>query len=230
MSSLSPVHTIGDQLIEALRLQRDLDRKAACEQAINLLRQVEINEQEQMIDHYTFQFSGGMRQRAMIAMALACDPDVLIVDEPTTALDVTTQAEIMDLIKRLQQSRGMAVPLITHDLGLVAEVADHVAVMRFGQLVEQGTVEELFTRPKSPYARDLLGATLKLEAPAPTRASVRQQTRPVLSVRNLNKSFGKVNWRGKMVHAVQDANLDLYPGDNLGVVGDVARAKPLLDG
>ena len=119
-----------------------------------------------MVDRYTFEFSGGMRQRAMIAMALAGNPDILIADEPTTALDVTTQAEILDLIKRLQVSRGMAMLLITHDLGIVAEVADEVAVMRFGKIVEQGPVDDIFHAPKSPYARELLASTLKLERPA----------------------------------------------------------------
>ena len=137
MSSLSPVHTIGSQIVEALRLHRRLNRAAARAQTIDLLRQVEIPDPDRMVDRYTFEFSGGMRQRAMIAMALACDPDILIADEPTTALDVTTQAEILDLIKRLQVGRGMALLLITHDMGVVAEVADEVAVMRFGRIVEQ---------------------------------------------------------------------------------------------
>src|SRR5688572_25942615 len=138
MSSLSPVHTIGSQIVEALRLHRRLGKKAAREAAIDLLRQVEIPHPDRMVDRYTFEFSGGMRQRAMIAMALACDPDILIADEPTTALDVTTQAEILDLIKRLQDSRGMAMLLITHDMGLVAEIADEVAVMHYGRIVERG--------------------------------------------------------------------------------------------
>jgi peptide/nickel transport system ATP-binding protein len=166
MSSLSPVRTIGAQIIETLRLHRSLDKRAARAECIELLRQVEIQSPETMVDRYTFEFSGGMRQRAMIAMALAGNPDILIADEPTTALDVTTQAEILDLIKRLQVSRGMAMLLITHDLGIVAEVADEVAVMRFGKIVEGGPVDEIFHAPQSAYARELLDATLKLERPA----------------------------------------------------------------
>ncbi|SPZ48752.1 Glutathione import ATP-binding protein GsiA [Agrobacterium tumefaciens] len=153
MSSLSPVHTIGSQIIEAVRLHRRVSKKQARERCIELLRQVEIPQPELMAGRYTFEFSGGMRQRAMIAMALACDPEVLIADEPTTALDVTTQAEILDLIKRLQVERGMAMLLITHDMGIVAEVADEVAVMRFGKIVEKGPVDEIFHASKHPYTR-----------------------------------------------------------------------------
>src|SRR6185295_8736866 len=126
---------------------------------VELLRQVEIPNPEAMVDRYTFEFSGGMRQRAMIAMALAGNPDILIADEPTTALDVTTQAEILDLIKRLQVSRGMAMLLITHDLGIVAEVADEVAVMRFGKIVELGPVDPIYHAAEHPYTRQLLAST-----------------------------------------------------------------------
>ncbi|HEY9010464.1 MAG TPA: ABC transporter ATP-binding protein, partial [Devosia sp.] len=163
MSSLSPVHTIGSQIVEALQLHRQMGKREARAQTIELLRQVEIPNSEAMIDRYTFEFSGGMRQRAMIAMALAANPDVLIADEPTTALDVTTQAEILDLIKRLQVSRGMAMLLITHDMGIVAEVADDVAVMRYGRIVESGPVDDIFHDARHPYTRRLLNATVKLE-------------------------------------------------------------------
>ena len=161
MSSLSPVHTIGAQIVEALQLHRKLDKKAARAETIELLRQVEIADPETMIDRYTFEFSGGMRQRAMIAMALACDPDILIADEPTTALDVTTQAEILDLIKRLQQTRGMAMLLITHDLGIVAETCQRVGVMYAGNLCEVADVQELFSNPRHPYTQALLAAVPK---------------------------------------------------------------------
>ena len=202
MSSLSPVRTIGAQIIEALRLHRKLDKRRRPAAAIELLRQVEIQNPEQMVDRYTFEFSGGMRQRAMIAMALAGNPDILIADEPTTALDVTTQAEILDLIKRLQVSRGMAMLLITHDLGIVAEVADEVAVMRFGKIVEQGPVDDIFHDPKSPYARELLASTLKLERPADgVRPASEALPEPVLSVRHLTKAFGAKTWTGKTKYA-----------------------------
>jgi len=235
MSSLSPVHTIGSQIIEALRLHRRMTKAEARAEAIELLRQVEIADPARMIDRYTFEFSGGMRQRAMIAMALAADPEVLIADEPTTALDVTTQAEILDLIKRLQVSRGMAMLLITHDMGVVAEVADEVAVMHFGRIVEQGPVDAIFHAARHPYTRQLLDATVKLEANprAATRAvPVAPGTQPILSVRNLTKHYGaQAGWFGKSsgaVRAVDDVSLDLFPGENLGIVGESGSGKTTL--
>lgn len=237
MSSLSPVHTIGSQITEALRLHRRVSSAEARRMAIELLAQVEIKDPDKMVDRYSFEFSGGMRQRAMIAMALACDPDILIADEPTTALDVTTQAEIMDLLRRLQSERKMALLLITHDLGLVAEVADEVAVMRFGCLIERGPVDAIFHDPKSPYTSALLGATLKLEhrhadvrqGEGPAAANVNE--RPVLRVRNLCKTFGTVNWLGKTTHAIKavdDATFDLFEGENLGIVGESGSGKSTL--
>ncbi|MEM7442671.1 MAG: ABC transporter ATP-binding protein [Pseudomonadota bacterium] len=232
MSSLSPVHTIGSQIAEALRLHRGLDKRAAMDEAVRLLEQVEIRAPEEMVKRYTFEFSGGMRQRAMIAMALACDPDVLIADEPTTALDVTTEAEIMDLIKRLQQQRGMALMLITHDLGLVAEVADEVAVMRFGRIVERGPVDAIFHDTHTAYGKRLLAATMLLENPAESRGKIDISGRdPILSIRGLCKRFEAKNWRGKVVHAldaVRGANFDLYPGENLGIVGESGSGKTTL--
>ncbi len=231
MSSLSPVRTIGAQIMESLRLHRNMDRRAARAETVRLLAQVEIANPEQMVDRYTFEFSGGMRQRAMIAMALAADPDILIADEPTTALDVTTQAEIMDLIARLQRERGMAMLLITHDLGLVAEVADDVAVMRYGRIVEQGTVDGIFHAPQAEYTRKLLGATLKLEKPAARPREAVDEAQPVLSVRGLSKGFGTTNWRGKQtfaIKAVDNADLDLMPGENLGIVGESGSGKTTL--
>ncbi len=232
MSSLSPVHTIGSQIVEALRLHRQMDKKAARAETIELLRQVEIASPEEMIDRYTFEFSGGMRQRAMIAMALACDPDILIADEPTTALDVTTQAEILDLIKRLQVSRGMAMLLITHDLGVVAEVADTVAVMRYGRIVEQGKVDEIFHNPKHPYSKQLLASTMRLERHAAQAASNVKTDDPVLSARNLTKVYGaSSSWfggKGFALKAVDNANIDLFRGENLGIVGESGSGKTTL--
>ncbi|WP_105429643.1 ABC transporter ATP-binding protein [Neorhizobium sp. T6_25] len=231
MSSLSPVHTIGSQITEAVRLHSNLDKRAARAKTVELLRQVEIPNPEQMADRYTFEFSGGMRQRAMIAMALAGNPDILIADEPTTALDVTTQAEILDLIKRLQVERGMAMLLITHDMGIVAEVADDVAVMRFGHIVERGPVDAIYHDAQHPYTRQLLASTVKLtrhiEGRVPAVAASSQPLRPILSVRNLGKTFG---WHGKTnsLRAVDDANFDLYPGENLGIVGESGSGKTTL--
>ncbi|TDX87731.1 peptide/nickel transport system ATP-binding protein [Neorhizobium sp. R1-B] len=227
MSSLSPVHTIGSQIIEAIRLHSALDAKAARERMIELLRQVEIAAPEKMADRYTFEYSGGMRQRAMIAMALAGNPDILIADEPTTALDVTTQAEILDLIKRLQVSRGMAMLLITHDMGVVAEVAEKVAVMRFGRLVEQGPVDQIYHQPVHPYTSQLLASTVKLTRHAEARPpAVTSGPEPVLSVRNLSKTFGSNG--PNAIKAVDDASFDLYPGENLGIVGESGSGKTTL--
>ncbi|MBP1843933.1 peptide/nickel transport system ATP-binding protein [Rhizobium petrolearium] len=230
MSSLSPVHTIGSQIVEAIRLHTNLDKKAARERMIDLLRQVEIPNPDKMADRYTFEFSGGMRQRAMIAMALAGDPDILIADEPTTALDVTTQAEILDLIKRLQVGRGMAMLLITHDMGLVAEVADEVAVMRFGRIVEHGTVDAIYHAAGHPYTRQLLASTVKLTRQAnvgkPAVMLSAEAPSPVLSVRNLGKTFGYAG--NNTLRAVDDANFDLYPGENLGIVGESGSGKTTL--
>jgi len=156
MTSFSPVHTIGAQLIEAVLLHSPVSRKAAREKGIEALRSVGIPKPERRIDEYSFELSGGLRQRAMIAVALSCDPRLLIADEPTTALDVTTQAQILDLLRKIQQERGMAIMLITHNLGVVAEMADDVVVMYLGKVVERGTVDEIFHDPKHPYTKALL--------------------------------------------------------------------------
>src|SRR5207302_487586 len=164
MTSLNPVFTVGQQIAEALRLHRDLSRKQARNSAIDAMREVSIPDPDLRVNDYPHQLSGGMRQRVMIAMALACDPKLLIADEPTTALDVTIQAQILELLDNLRKTRDLAVLLITHDLGVVAEVADRVAVMYTGKIVEQSPVEELFARPKHPYTEGLLRSVPKLTA------------------------------------------------------------------
>ena len=192
MSSLSLVHTIGNQIGEALRLHEQISKKEARKRTLDLLRRVEIPRPDRAIDRYPFEYSGGMRQRAMIAMALACNPGVLIADEPTTALDVTTQAEILDLIKELQQQFGMAVMFITHDMGVVAEIADDVVVMRHGKLVEQGPVERIFHGPQHVYTRMLLNAAIELDKPSPRRLAMRERRpsgAPILELRHLRKVF-----------------------------------------
>ncbi|MBE2184020.1 MAG: ABC transporter ATP-binding protein [Anaerolineae bacterium] len=162
MSSLSALHTIGDQITEVILLHMHTSKQEARQLAINALRKVGIPRPAEMIDAYSFQLSGGMRQRAMIAMALVCEPKLLIADEPTTALDVTTQANMLDLIRDLQRDMGMSVMFITHDLGVVAEIADDVAVMYLGTIIERGSVDEIFTDPKHPYTRALLRSIPKL--------------------------------------------------------------------
>ena len=164
MTSLNPVFTIGEQIAEALRLHRKLSRKQAREAAIEAMREVAIPDPGRRVSDYPHQLSGGMRQRVMIAMALACNPRLLIADEPTTALDVTIQAQILELLNELRTNRELAVLLITHDLGVVAEVADQVAVMYTGRIVEESDVNELFLRPKHPYTEGLLQSVPKLTA------------------------------------------------------------------
>jgi oligopeptide/dipeptide ABC transporter ATP-binding protein len=164
MTSLNPVFTVGEQIAEALRLHRKLSRKDARAAAAEAMREVSIPDPELRVNDYPHQLSGGMRQRVMIAMALACDPKVLIADEPTTALDVTIQAQILELLDNLRRTRDLAVLLITHDLGVVAEVADRVAVMYTGKIVEESPVDELFARPKHPYTEGLLRSVPKLTA------------------------------------------------------------------
>jgi peptide/nickel transport system ATP-binding protein len=159
MTSLNPVVTVGDQLIEAIRRHTDVSRRDAADRAVELLRQVRIPDAERRLDDYPHQMSGGMSQRVMIAMAIACGPKLLIADEPTTALDVTIQAQILELLKELQTNSDMGLIIITHDLGVVAEIADRVVVMYAGRKVEEAPVEGLFERPLHPYTRGLLGAT-----------------------------------------------------------------------
>jgi peptide/nickel transport system ATP-binding protein/oligopeptide transport system ATP-binding protein len=163
MSSLNPVYTVGDQIGEVLRLHRRMGRREARSETIRLLDEVGIAGAERRVDEYPHQLSGGMRQRVMIAMALSCAPELLVADEPTTALDVTIQAQILELVAELRRSRGMAVLLITHDLGVVAEVCDRVVVMYAGQVVERGTVDEIFREPRHPYTRGLLRSLPSLE-------------------------------------------------------------------
>ena len=148
MTSLNPTYTIGHQLMEAILLHTDRNKKQAWDRAVEMLKLVNVNEPEKRMKQYPFEFSGGMRQRVMIAMALACEPDILIADEPTTALDVTIQAQILELMKSLQEELGMAIIMITHDLGVVAQMCDEVIVMYAGSICEQGTADEIFYNPK----------------------------------------------------------------------------------
>ncbi len=164
MTSFSPVHTVGAQIVEAIRLHMPLSEKEARQRGIEMLRAVGIPKPERRIDEYAFELSGGLRQRAMIATALACDPRLLIADEPTTALDVTTQAQILDLLRNLQKQRGMAIMLITHNLGVVAEMCDQVVVMYLGRVVEEGPVDDIFHAPQHPYTQALLQSIPSIES------------------------------------------------------------------
>jgi len=164
MSSFSPVHSIGNQIVEAILLHQDVGRRGARDRAIDMLRRVGVSSPDQRVDQLAHQLSGGLRQRAMIAMALSCSPTLLIADEPTTALDVTTQTQILELMRQLQQEDWMAIMLITHDLGVIAEMATDVAVMYLGRVVEQAPVDAIFHAPKHPYTRALLRSIPRMRA------------------------------------------------------------------
>jgi ABC-type dipeptide/oligopeptide/nickel transport system ATPase component len=174
MTSLDPLYTVGNHIEEALSLHQGLRGKEARQRAVEALRDVGIPEPERRVDSYPHQLSGGMRQRVMIAIALSCHPDLLIADEPTTALDVTVQARVLDLMKDLRDRHGMAILLITHNMGLVAEMCDRVAVMHGGKIVEMASVNELFANPKHPYTRDLLLSIPTLDSPPKTKLATVQ--------------------------------------------------------
>jgi peptide/nickel transport system ATP-binding protein len=232
MTSLSPIHRIGWQIAEGLLAHRLMGKKEASARAVELLRQVEIPNPEEAAQRFPFEFSGGMRQRAMIAMALACNPKVLIADEPTTALDVTTQAEILRLIKRLQDENGLAVLFITHDMGVVAQIADDVLVMNHGQVVEQAPVEQLFAAPVHPYTIRLLEAAKKLGMAAPPARAEVTPGPVLLQVRDLSLIYpaqASLFRKAKPpMPALKGINFDLFEGENLGIVGESGSGKTTL--
>jgi oligopeptide/dipeptide ABC transporter ATP-binding protein len=183
ITSLNPVMRIGAQIVEQIHAHEQVPEAAARERAIELLERVGIPRARERVDSYPFEFSGGMRQRVMIAMALSCDPSVLIADEPTTALDVTIQAQILERIRELRDETGAAVILVTHDLGVVADVADRVAVMYAGRIVEQGTLDEIFYDPQHPYTWGLLGSITRIDRPRPERLPAIAGLPPSLALR-----------------------------------------------
>ncbi len=236
MAALSPVHTVGDQIKEVLCLvDPNITKEGAHARALELLHQVQMPEPETLINKYSFELSGGQRQRVVIAMAVASNPDILIADEPTTALDVTTQAEILDLFADLQRQFGMAILFITHDLGVVAQISDRVAVMEKGVLVECGEVRQIFENPQHPYTCKLMEATRALEKPSavkvPFDLSAQGVTSPILNLQSVSKVFekpAKMFQKKQFMTAVDDANLILYPGESLGIVGESGSGKSTL--
>lgn len=231
MTCLNPYMRIADQLIEVLLQHKKISKKDARIKSIAALIEVGILDAARRIDEFPHQFSGGMRQRVMIAMALLAEPEILIADEPTTALDVTVQAQILALIKGLQKSHNLAVIFITHDLGVAAQMADDVLVMEKGKLVEQGTTEEIFKTPTKEYTKRLLGAVLTTAKPVASEAKVNEQ--PLLNVKNLQ--VGYASYTGSLFNRVQrfsrgvdDVSINLFRGEILGLVGESGSGKSTL--
>jgi peptide/nickel transport system ATP-binding protein len=224
MTALNPVYTIGFQIVETLRTHFDMGPKEAHTRAIELITLVDIPDPEKSINKYPHQLSGGQRQRAMIAQALACDPGLLIADEPTTALDVTVQAEILDLMRNLKDKLSSAILLITHDMGVVADMADEILVMKDGITVERGTSEQIFANPTHPYTQSLLASVPKLGASKLRVLELAPNTAPVIKLENVTIEYPK---RGRMpaFTAVKNFNLEIYPGEIVGLVGESGSGK-----
>ncbi|MFT5742699.1 MAG: peptide/nickel transport system ATP-binding protein, partial [Paracoccaceae bacterium] len=226
LSALNPLMRVGAQIAEVFEAHGALTGSERRARALKLLDEVGIPDPEAAIRAYPFQLSGGQRQRVMIAMALALEPDILIADEPTTALDVTTQAQILKLIEDLRRARGMAVIFITHDFGVVADIADRVIVMKKGEIVENGTAHDVLLKPQHPYTRALIDAIPRLTHPHEIQEA---ELTPILTVEGLQKTFstGSGTFLGKrrVVKAVQDVSFELNVGETIGIVGESGSGK-----
>ncbi|MDO8336716.1 MAG: ABC transporter ATP-binding protein [Microcella sp.] len=231
MTALNPVYTIGFQIVETLRTHYDLTPAAAKERAIELLEKVEMPDPQTAFNKYPHQLSGGQRQRAMIAQSISCDPVLLIADEPTTALDVTVQAEILELLRSLRTRLDSAIVLITHDMGVVADLADSIMVMKNGEAVEQGTALDIFQRPQHPYTQSLLASVphlgLEVSETGTSRPSPSTTATPVLSFQDVAIEYPK---RGRVPAflAADEINLAVYPGEIVGLVGESGSGKTTL--
>jgi peptide/nickel transport system ATP-binding protein len=232
MTALNPVYTVGFQIVEVLRLHMNLSPDDAKARAIELLTMVEMPQPEVAFNKYPHQFSGGQRQRAMIAMAISCDPVLLIADEPTTALDVTVQAEILDLMRNLRKRLNSAIVLITHDMGVVADLADKIIVMKDGLIVESAPIQQLFDKPEHPYTRELLAAVPRLggaEVVVTETLAKAEKTHaePVLSLKDVAIEYPK-NGRIPAFRAVDGVSLDIFPGEVVGLVGESGSGKTTI--
>jgi peptide/nickel transport system ATP-binding protein len=231
---LDPLQPVGRQVGEALRVHHGLDAKTARRRAIDLLADMRIPDPERRVDAYPHQLSGGMRQRVMIAAALACEPTLLIADEPTTALDVTVQAQILELLRQLRKRRGLSIVLVSHDLGVIAEMCDRVVVMKDGQVVETGPVAQVIERPKEAYTQRLIASQPALMAPA--RAGPHAEIKPILALQNLRIEFHQprhlIDWMRRrpphIVNAVDDVSLTVERGGALGIVGESGSGKSTI--
>ena len=226
MTALNPLFTIGYQIVETLRNHFEMGPKEAHARALELITMVDIPNPEQSILKYPHQLSGGQRQRAMIAQALACDPALLVADEPTTALDVTVQAEILDLMRNLKDKLNSAILLITHDMGVVADMADEILVMKDGITVEHGTADQIFNKPQHPYTQQLLGAVPKLGSSKKRALPYKEDAKPapVLKLTDVTIEYPK-RGRQPAFTAVKNFNLEIYPGEIVGLVGESGSGK-----